>query len=89
MKGINIKNFYESLEYNDKHYVIQPISEDGKSWLVIYLTNVCNDSYLVCEEIFKDYRIEKEVIDKVLNAKCFDGKSFFEIYNDIEIILWG
>ena len=32
---------------------------------------------------------EKEVIEKVLNTKCFEGKSFFEIYEDIEIINWA
>ena len=45
MRGINIKNFCESLEYdhelefeyNGKEYAIQPIEEDNRYWLVAYL----------------------------------------------------
>jgi len=100
MKGINIKEFCESLEhnhelefeYNGNTYVIQPIGEDNRYWLVAYL---CGDyesendlEYLVKEETFREAGVEKEVVDKVLNVKCFEGKSFFEIYQDIEIICW-
>ena len=98
MKGINIKNFCESLEHNgelefeyENHlYDIQPNIIDNKHWLTIWksisdIDGIC----LVKEEIFSNQAIEKEVIDKVLNAKCFNGKSFFEIYNDIEIISWA
>ena len=89
MKGINIKEFYESLEhshelefeYNGNEYVIQPIGEDNRYWLVAYL---CGDyesekdlEYLVKEETFREAGVEKEVVDKVLNAKCFEAKSFF------------
>ena len=96
MKGINIKNFVESLEHNhelefkydDKDYVIQPIEENDKFYLVIYSCDSMNDNYLVCEENSHNYLIEKEVIDKVLKSKCFNGKSFFEIYDDIEIFAW-
>ena len=97
MRGINIKNFCESLEhnaelefeYNGKEYVIQPIAEDNRYWLVAYLfdgSGTCD--YLAKEESFLEYGTEKEVIDKVLNKKCFEGKSFLEIYNDIQIIDW-
>ena len=97
MKGINIKNFCEDLEhghelefeYKGKIYVIQPIAEDDKYWLVAYLCDGSeNCGYLVKEEIFQAYGVEKEVVDKVLNTKCFEGKSFFEIYKEIEIINW-
>ena len=100
MKGINIKEFCESLEhnhelefeYNGNTYVIQPIVEDNKRWLVAYLYNSedeDNTEYSVKEAIHLEIGVEKEVVDKVLNAKCFEGKSFFEIYQDIEIICWG
>ena len=97
-KGINIKNFVDTLEtgheleflYNGNTYVIQPIKEDGKHYLVAYL---CNDSgvceYIAQAESLREHGLEKEVIDKVLNTKCFEGKSFFEIYEDIEIINWA
>ena len=101
MKGINIKEFRETLEhnhelefkYNERTYVIQSIEEDKKYWLVAYLcdnaSNGDNLEYLVKEESFLRYGVEKDVVDKVLNAKCFEGKSFFEIYQDIEIIFWA
>ena len=98
MKGINIKNFCEGLEQQDElefeykniEYVIQPLFKEEKYWLTIW--KIIDDKHGICmikEEIHSEEGIEKEVIDKVLNAKCFDGKSFFEIYNDIEIIFWG
>ena len=98
MKGIYIKNFCESLEYSSElefeyqntKYVIQPLLKDEKYWLTAW--KIIDDKHGIClvkEEIFSNQAIEKEVIDKVLNAKCFNGKSFFEIYNDIEIISWA
>mgnify|MGYP000911473230 CR=1 FL=1 len=44
---------------------------------------------LVKEANTSKSEIAKEVIDKVLNTKCFEGKSFFEIYNDIQILFWA
>ena len=98
MRGIYIENFYETLkdvaelefEYQNGQYVIQPLVIDDKYWLTIW--KIIDDKHGICmikEEIHSEEGIEKEVIDKVLNARCFDGKSFFEIYNDIEIIFWG
>jgi|GEM_PF-769047 len=97
MKGINIKNFYETLEhytelefeYQNIKYVIEPIFKDDKHYLTIWKS--ISDTEATCmikEEIHSDEGIEKEVINKVLNSKCFNGKSFFEIYNDIEILAW-
>ena len=97
MKGIDINDFVESLEtghelefrYNGNVYVIQPITENGKNYLVAYL---CDDSriceYIAQAESVREHGLEKEVIEKVLNTKCFEGKSFFEIYKEIEIINW-
>ena len=97
MRGIDIKEFVESLEhghelefeYNGKEYVIQPIFEDGRSLLIAYLydgSGKCD--YLAKEEIPFESLMPKEVIDKVLNIKCFERKSFFEIYKDIQVINW-
>ena len=96
MTGIYLNNFVECLEHNpalefkydDKDYGLQPIEENDKFYLVIYSCDSMNDNYLVCEENSHNYLIEKEVIDKVLKSKCFNGKSFFEIYDDIEILAW-
>ena len=106
MKGINIKEFRETLEYGHElefeysgnTYVIQPIEEDNRYWLVAYLydSSKCDNShngdhleYFIKEETFREAGVEKDVVDKVLNAKCFEGKSFLEIYQDIEIIFWA
>ena len=97
MKGINIKNFYETLEhytelefeYQNIKYVIEPTFKDDKHYLTIWKS--ISDTEATCmikEMISLKQGIEKEVIDKVLNSKCFNGKSFFEIYNDIEILAW-
>ena len=98
MKGINIKNFVESLEtahelefsYNGNVYVIQPIKEDDQHYLVAYLwKDLENCGCIAQEKSLRVCGIEKEVIEKVLNTKCFEGKSFFEIYKEIEIINWA
>ena len=97
MKGINIKNLYESLgyngelefEYKNNLYDVQPNVIDDERYLTIWKSisnkeGIC----MVKEKISSKQGVEKEVIDKVLNSKCFNGKSFFEIYNDIEILAW-
>ena len=97
MKGINIKNFCETLEdgselefeYENTQYVIQPLVIDNRYCLTVWkIIDDKNGSCMIKKEIHSDEGIEKEVIDKVLNSKCFNGKSFFEIYNDIEILAW-
>ena len=99
MRGINIKNFVEGLEhseelefeYNGKQYIIQPeVNTEGR-WFVIYMTDdFFKTSICIAREKKPDKDgVPKEVIDKVLNTKCFEGKSFFEIYNDIQILFWG
>ena len=97
MKGINIKNLYESLgyngelefEYKNNLYDVQPNVIDDERYLTIWKS--ISDKEGICmvkEKISSKQGVEKEVIDKVLNSKCFNGKSFFEIYNDIEILAW-
>ena len=97
MRGIDIKEFLESLEhghelefeYAGKNYIIQPIEEDSRYWLVAYLFDGSGScEYLVKEESYLEAGVPKKVIDKVLNTKCFEGKSFFEIYKDIQVINW-
>ena len=94
-KGIRLVKLYEFLthnseiefEYNGVPYVIQPVAEEGKYYLVIW--TAYDDKENICiakEESFLKTATEKEVIDKVINTKCFEGKSLLEIHNDIEII---
>ena len=98
MKGINIRNLYESLsyngelefEYNNNLYDVKPNVIDEERYLTIWKS--ISDKEGICmvkEKISSKQGIEKDVIDKVLNTKCFDDKSFLEIYDDIEIILWA
>ena len=77
-------------EYNEKKYQIEPNDMDDEICSLTIWTaeeNVDNIR-LVKEANTSKSGIAKEVIDKVLNTKCFEGKSFFEIYNDIQIIDW-
>jgi len=99
MRGINIKNFCESLEYyadlvfeyNGKQYQIEPNDMDDEICsLTVWTAEENVENICIVKEINTSKSgIAKEVINKVLNTKCFEGKSFFEIYNDIQIIDWG
>ena len=74
-------------DYKNKSYAIEAaIDEDEKRYLEIWTADWKEGNYcLYREETFLEQHIEKEVVDKVLNAKCFDGKSFVEIANDVEL----
>ena len=77
-----LNNHEEEFVYNKKNYILQPEVKGKKEYLVIYSLD---GEYLVKEEI-KNGVIDKTLIDKILNTKCFDGKSFIEVKDDIEII---
>ena len=94
-KGIRLVKLYEFLtyngeiefEYNGIPYVIQPDVDNGIHYLVIDTAYHDRENItIVREENFSKKYITKETIDKVINTKCFDGKSLLEIHNDIEII---
>ena len=74
-------------DYREKPYTIQAEFVDDKLYLVIWTAyfdkeNTC----LFREEILPPASfITKEAIDRALNAKCFDGKSFFEIEADVQL----
>ena len=76
-----MNNHEEEFIYNNKTYILQPEVKGKKEYLVIYSLD---GEYLAKEEI-KNGVIDKSLIDKILNTKCFDGKSFIEIKNNIEI----
>ena len=94
-KGIRLVKLYEFLthnneiefEYNGVPYIIQPNVEKEKHYLVIWTAYDDRENITIAkEQSFLEMSTEKEVIDKVINTKCFDGKSLLEIHNDIEII---
>jgi len=81
------RNGYIEFDYKDGEYMMEAGREaDGKRYLEIWTAywekeNVC----IFKEEISEEQLISKEAVDKVLNARCFDGKSFLEIANDVEL----
>ena len=74
-------------DYKDKSYIIEPILDDvEKIYLVIWTTHSEKHNYGVyIADISADKDVTKEAIDRALNAKCFDGKSFFEIEPEAEL----
>ncbi len=92
MQGITIADLYEQLShlhevefiYDDITYMIQPELKYEKSWLVIW---DCSDNP-VCisrREIPDEGDIPKDIIDSILSEKCFNGKSFMEIEDDVTV----
>lgn len=92
MNGVSMEELRELIsysheaefEYKGREYVIQPECSDQKDWLVIW---VCSGTAecLVRHEIPKDGDIPQDIIQKVLEEKCFDGKSFLEIEKDVTV----
>jgi len=90
-----VEEIYEALmhngeiafDYKNNFYAITTaIWEDNHKYLAIWTDNDDgNDVCLVKEESFLKMRNSKEVVDKILNAKCIDGKSFLEIEPDAEL----
>ena len=78
---------YVEFDYKNIPYIIQPENwDDGKNYFVIWTAywekeNIC----LYKEEVASSKIVGKDVVNRALNAKCFDEKSFLEIANDVEI----
>lgn len=95
MKGINLDELYEFLsysreiefEYNGKNYALQPEVHDGIAYLLIWDCDDNDADCLVKRKLPKWGDVPREVIDDVLNTKCFNGKSFLEVEQDIEVTI--
>lgn len=92
MKGITFDELYELVShyhdaefvYKDDTYVLQPEVDDGRMYLVIW--DWSDEPKCICRyENNNDKVIDKDVIEAVLNDKCFDGKSFMDIEKEIEV----
>ena len=91
MNGIKMTELYELIshnheaefEYDGTTYILQPIANDEKAWLIID----CVDTFkrLCQHEIPMSGNIPQSVIDAVFSEKCFNGKSFIEIEKDITV----
>jgi len=89
-----VEEIYEALmhngeiefDYKDKSYAIQQMFDKNCYYLTLWEYNHHEDGICIAkEQSFADEFTEKEVVDKILNAKCFDGKSFLEIEPDAEL----
>lgn len=93
MKGIKIKELYELIshchdaefEYNGTTYVLQPEVNDDKYYLVIWDCTPDAAKCIAKQEIGGSGDIPQSVINAVLSEKCFEGKSFIEIEEDITV----
>ena len=69
--------------YDGATYILQPIASDENAWLII--DRVDTSQRLCQHEIPMDGNIPQSVIDAVLSEKCFNGKSFKEIEQEITV----
>ena len=90
-----MEEIYQALSRNDElefdwreqPYTIQSEFVENKHWLVIWTAyfdkeNTCLFREEICPP---DSFATKEAIDRALSAKVFDGKSFFEIEQEVEL----
>ena len=91
MEGTPLNELYELISYRheaeftykSKEYVLLP--EDG--YLIIQESAEQNDNpQCLCRKKIPEIGdIPKNIIDAVFSEKCFDGKSFLEIEQDITV----
>ncbi len=93
MNGMEMNELYElvshcheaEFEYNGTTYVLQPEVNDSIEYLVIWDCTPNAEKCIAKQEIKKYGDIPKDVIDDILSEKCFDGKSFLEIEQEITV----
>lgn len=93
MKGIKMKALYELIshnheaefEYGGTTYMLQPEVNENKNYLVIWDCTPTATKRIAKHEFEGEVDIPKEIIDAVLSVKCFNGKSFMEIEQEITV----
>ena len=93
MNGIELNELYElvshcheaEFEYDGTTYVLQPEVNEGNAYLVIWDCTPDAAKCIAKCEITMNGDIPQDAIVAVLSEKCFDGKSFFEIQQDITV----
>lgn len=93
MQGISFEELYEYVSnshdieftYNKTNYVLQTEVGDKGYYLVIWNCNQKKPHCIVKYEIPNINLMPKLTIDKILNTRCFDGKSFMEIEDSIVV----
>lgn len=69
--------------YDGATYMLQPIATDEEAWLVI--DSIDTSERLCQHEIPINGIVPQFIIDVILSEKCFNGKSFIEIEQDITV----
>ena len=91
MQGISMAELCERIKYSHEAefiydgatYILQPIVTDERAWLII---DCVDTSKRLCRhEIPMSGSIPQSDIDAVLSEKCFNGKSFMEIEQEITV----
>lgn len=93
MNGIKMDELHELIshcheaefEYNGTTYVLQPEVNNDREYLVIWDCTPDAAKCIAKHEIGNKGDISQSVILAVLSDKCFDGKSFIEIEQDITV----
>lgn len=93
MNGMKMKELYELIshcheaefEYDGTTYVLQPEVNKGKAYLVIWDYTPDSEKCIAKHEISAEGDIPRGVIDAILSDRCFDGKTFLEIEQDVTI----
>ena len=93
MQGITMNELYELIshchdaefEYSGITYVLQPDVNDNKTYLVMWDCTPDAAKCIAKHEIEVEGDIPQSVIDAVLSEKCFNGKSFKEIEQEITV----
>ena len=93
MNGMKMKELYELIshcheaefEYDGTTYVLQPEVNKGKAYLVIWDWTPDSEKCIATSEISAEGDIPRGVIDAILSDRCFDGKTFLEIEQDVTI----
>lgn len=93
MNGIKMNNFCELIsqcheaefEYKGTTYILQPEVNDDKAYLVIWDCTPNAEKCIARQEIAMSGDIPQKDIDAVLSQKCFTGKSFYNIQDEVTV----
>lgn len=93
MQGITMNELYELIshcheaefEYGGTTYVLQPEVNGNKAYLVIWDCTPDAAKCIAKHDTEAEGDIPQSVIDAVLSEKCFNGKSFKEIEQEITV----
>ncbi|MSU09338.1 hypothetical protein FYJ84_10110 [Veillonellaceae bacterium WCA-693-APC-5D-A] len=95
MNGIKMNEFYDLIshgheaefEYGGNTYILQPEVNNSKTYLVIWDCTPNAKKCIIKQEIDIeiDGDIPQPIIKTFLSKKCFKGKSFLEIEQEITV----